>query len=537
MSTDSSDGIEIAVMRILCKRFKSNFSLLVRESLSGFGSSYLDLEIDPNDYKDAALFSRDYLLYSFLRKWIGWGSLRDTKQAAISSWTTAERTNLLTNLRFSDDDSHDFRALLLISKIKRKIESIIGLEPDLDVIMRLCKWGPGATYDIKRNSLTDAPTKMSGELSVTPDAVKYFDMVDDPVWKAYRRGSLCITRGNRCVTVPKNAKTDRMIAAEPTVNSFLQQGAGRYIRSRLLAFGVDLNDQSVNQDLAFRALVEDYSTIDLSMASDSLSSSVVSLLLPIGWYTFLDDIRSRFSYLDNKWYRLEKFSSMGNAFTFELETLIFFAICKVICGEGQLVSVYGDDIIIPGAHYDDVVAALRYFGFAINNDKSYTTGSCFFESCGRHYHSLEDVTPVYQKAFVETNLSELIRLHNRLYRWGCRNGMHLVKDALAAVIAFTSKSHPKLRRLPRTPNIEADMGFISDISSFKRDRHGDFRCDVLIASQRFWYYIDTHDIGCGLAYKLRHSRTLNPEPDGSCCVILETSFRLRTKKVWASSLV
>lgn len=534
MQTHTSDSIEISVMRTLCKRIRTDFAVKVGRSLDVNSKEYLSLDIDPSCYTDAALFSHDYLLYSFLRKWKGWNAGFDLDKTTLSGWTAAEAIDYRTNKAFDDTSCLPIGALRLISKIQRKIQNVIGASPCFDTIDPLCKWGPGATFDMRRGN-TDASYKMSQTISITRRAVPHLLRVIDDVWWNGIRGDIFdIVKGNRCVMVPKNAKTHRMIAAEPTGNSFLQQGVGRYFRRRLKAFGVDLDDQTVNQELAFRCLVDGMSTLDLSMASDTLCLNLVHLLLPKAWCDYLCDIRSPYSYFDGKWYRLEKFSSMGNAFTFELESLIFWAVSSVVCDGRGSVSVYGDDIIVPRSCYDDVVAALKFCGFVVNQDKSFRDGP-FFESCGKQYHSLEDVTPSYQKEVVGKQLSELIRMHNRLYRWGLRNDMRLVKDALSLIISYTQKMHPKLKKIPRTPIIEGDFGFLTDPSLLDVDVNGDFRCWVLEEISVVVYGIVPSEILCGYAYKLRHPAESNLLDTGEFGVWREQRTRLRKRVIWASS--
>ena len=54
--------------------------------------------------------------------------------------------------------------------------------------------------------------------------------------QAFRRCQL--TESNRLMTVPKNARTDRVIAAEPDWNMFFQLGLGASIRARLQKVGL-----------------------------------------------------------------------------------------------------------------------------------------------------------------------------------------------------------------------------------------------------------------------------------------------------------
>lgn len=524
----TSDSIEHAVMQCLCKRIRSPFAKLISNNASA--------EFDYNAYESAAEFSQDYLLFNFLRKWKGWDTGVRQKAAAVSGWHTAERLCYKTNIRLNHLHELPYKALDLVSRIQRKILMVLGEHPDFEQLDPLCRWSSGATFDVKRRDGTDAALKMSSVVTVTERCVPHLHRVLDPVWKEGFAG-YSIVDGNRCVTVPKDSKTDRMIAAEPTGNAFLQQGVGRFIRSRLKSFGIDLTNQKINQDLAFRAVVDELSTIDLSMASDTLSLALVAILLPQSWLDYLMDIRSPKSYLDGKWYLLEKFSSMGNAFTFELESLVFWAIASEVGRElpSEFIKVYGDDIVVPRVIYSDVCSALGYFGFTPNLRKSYKDGP-FFESCGKQYYNLEDVTPIFQKEIVGKSLPELIRLHNRLYRWGKRNGMHLVRDALKLIIDFTRANHPRLRRLPSVPYGIDDRGFIqADISP---NKSGDYWCYVLQAVPVVLHGFIDREVLCAYAYKLRKSQSIENSLDsGHFGLVVGEGTILKWTRVWGSAVL
>jgi len=127
--------------------------------------------------------------------------------------------------------------------------------------------------------------------------------------------------------------------------------------------------------------------LDLKNASDSVARRLVELLLPKRWFEVLNDLRSPTTLIGNQVVLLEKFSSMGNGFTFELETLVFLAIVLALNPAhkaGKNVFVYGDDIICPTRSSSDVIAALSFFGMTVNKEKSFTYGM-FRESCGRDY--------------------------------------------------------------------------------------------------------------------------------------------------------
>jgi len=113
---------------------------------------------------------------------------------------------------------------------------------------------------------------------------------------------------------------------------------------------------------------------------------------------------------------------MGNGFTFELETLIFYAIVKAaqqLEEPGYYSLVYGDDIICYDRHYASVVSALELFGFVINEDKSfYGEDQPIRESCGKHYYMGLDITPFFVRVF-PFDVHSVIKLLNDIRRFGC----------------------------------------------------------------------------------------------------------------------
>lgn len=101
------------------------------------------------------------------------------------------------------------------------------------------------------------------------------------------------------------------------MNMYLQKGVGTFIRNRLRSVGIDLNDQTRNQELARIGSIDgSLATLDLSSASDSVSDRLVWTLLPPKLYSYLDMIRSHYTLLDNgSLHRWNLFSTMGNGFT------------------------------------------------------------------------------------------------------------------------------------------------------------------------------------------------------------------------------
>jgi hypothetical protein len=214
--------------------------------------------------------------------------------------------------------------------------------------------------------------------------------------------------------VPKNWKTDRSVMTEPVLNGLYQLAFGDYITDRLAQFGLNLRDQTRNQRLALEgSLRGTYATVDLSSASDTIAYELVYDLLPLDWAHAL--ARGRTGHCLYKGIRLTlgKFSSMGNGYTFPLESLIFWSLACAVCSADETVNVYGDDIIVPTHRYDELYELLRVCGFTVNREKSYHTGP-FRESCGKDYFGGIDVRPFYQKELVSPRT--LFVLHNYYVR-------------------------------------------------------------------------------------------------------------------------
>lgn len=339
----------------------------------------------------------------------------DTRGAAVAKFFESEVACRETNRRFRLRSKPEGLDAGFLYRVQRKISQVLGDVPSLDELS--FGFGPGANVGISRK--TSVRRKLSADPTVTAGAYKYVPYLQAqfPLWTALER--VVITDYGKLATVPKNATTDRCIMVEPIVNTFLQKGVGRWIRDRLQRFGINLRDQSRNQYLARKGSIDgSLATLDLASASDTISRELVADLLPYPWWALLEDLRTPTILHDGCKTVLQKFSSMGNGFTFELESLIFFAIARCACETGT-VSVYGDDIIVPTEYAHDVVTNLEMCGFTVNTEKSFVTGP-FRESCGGDYFEGSDIRPVYVTGLL--SIRELFRLHNFFYRRG-ENGL------------------------------------------------------------------------------------------------------------------
>jgi len=342
-------------------------------------------------------------------------------------------------------------------------------------------FGPGATYGDK-GSLTTVPDKITSRLELTREATILLPFVERTAW--YRSlvsrqplgGPHKFVRGNRFTTVPKTALKDRGICVEPSVNVFLQKPVGRAIKRRIFRkFGYDLNfGQQRHQSLAqLASRTGSHATIDLEAASDTVSLEVVRYLLPPQWFDLLYTLRSGFTNIDGKTVKLEKFSSMGNGYTFELETIIFASLAYA-CGAGQYGSdflVFGDDIIVKTEIATNLLLVLGYCGFVPNKDKTYLTGP-FRESCGGDFFN---GTPVRAHNVEEepTKPSDWISLANGLRRLGLRDPGCDFRDSypFTAWMRCLDAIPSDIRRL-RGPDSFGDLVINDDRNYQLRVRHG-----------------------------------------------------------------
>jgi len=379
----------------------------------------VELNLDPRHYVDAESYYRDAQATSLLKKLRG-VSVKgvDRRLAALTKWRDGEAQCYKSNERLSKFNyggflsPADLAILRFFRKVEKQIREWIGTAPpDLDEIKG--KFGPGATFS-DRGKLATVPDKMTSTPTLTRGAFWYLLPFSQSHWGRFstsRHGQVSWVRGNRYLTVPKTMKIDRSIAVEPAVNVFYQLGLGTSIRQRLRTnAGWDLDRaQDIHRRKAKESSVSrEFATLDLSNASDTVSIELVRLLLPPRWFEELYALRSPFTLVDGKWCRLEKFSSMGNGYTFELETLVFAALMSVLLREsgrqGQLgvdLFVFGDDIIIPDDCYRAAIAVLNYCGFSANTEKSFHGPVGFRESCGGDFFEGADVRPFYIKDLID----------------------------------------------------------------------------------------------------------------------------------------
>lgn len=222
-----------------------------------------------------------------------------------------------------------------------------------------------------------------------------------------------IVEGSRATTVPKNESIRRMIAVEPTLNMFFQQGLMTMMYARMKEKFLDVESlPQIHRKLAHESSITGRkATIDWSSASDCVSYDLMKWLLPHAWFTAVDQTRSPAITIAGEVMDLGMISTMGNAVTFPLETIVFWSIGHATRLENlgtnsmfpewnhlREVSVFGDDCIVDVRDAELFIEICTSVGFIINNEKSFYDNYGFRESCGGDYQRGYDVRPFHLKA-------------------------------------------------------------------------------------------------------------------------------------------
>jgi hypothetical protein len=230
---------------------------------------------------------------------------------------------------------------------------------------------------------------------------------------------------SRLVDVPKSFTKPRLISVEPSEHQWCQQNIWHYLCDRVRAEWpgsfIHFRDQTHNQTLCTKGSKDgSLITVDLSAASDRVTCHAVGQLFArnrgllcalratrtMGVKQVLVSDRPERNFL-------KKFSTMGSACTFPVQSLFFLAIslAAVLYARGKLVTrkniqelvgsvaVYGDDLIVPADSRDALFSTLAFLDCKINTDKSFWAGR-FRESCGVDSFRGVNVTPVYWKQLI-----------------------------------------------------------------------------------------------------------------------------------------
>lgn len=371
---------------------------------SGDFDQLVDKRIKPCDYNDHIAFALDYQAVSLLAKSSTVKTSFNREENARKKYMQSEALCAETNSRILAFERGEVSPLSeearrVVRAIPNTVSQILGdlSGPVLDEVERSMGFGPGSTVSIKR-VVTTGRKYDNAIIDTTPNLLSYGLFCLPPMWRQRVTGFELVTESS-LTFVPKNAKTFRAIEIQTSMNIYVQKGIAAPVRRRLRKFGVDLDDQSWNRTLACTASqLGTHWTIDLESASDTIAHLVVRYFLKTSqpWLALFEWARMDRVKGKDGTFSLEKFSAMGNGYTFELESLIFLAVvlaCRKVRNDLSDYAVYGDDIIVSNSSADLVVSVLKFFGFNMNALKTY--GNTYFrESCGADYFYGHAVEPI-----------------------------------------------------------------------------------------------------------------------------------------------
>jgi hypothetical protein len=204
----------------------------------------------------------------------------------------------------------------------------------------------------------------------------------------------------RAAAVPKNRKSARIVASEPSCAMFAQLALMDALDDRMKHLKSKIC--TANQERHRRFLVrhcKNAVTLDLSDASDYISMELINAILPADWLTLLNGCRSQAVRLpDGSIHVLATYAPMGNGFCFRILSLVCGAILATCCKQPW--SDVGDDMICLDADYPAVVYALQACGLKLNHIKT-CRGPHYLESCGLELFDGYNVTPFKIKKLLE----------------------------------------------------------------------------------------------------------------------------------------
>lgn len=239
--------------------------------------------------------------------------------------------------------------------------------------------------------------------------------------------------------VPKNADKNRVITITSVLRKAKQKGIGEWIRKAyrsIRSCNINHNLDTCARDHQVLAWIASktsfFDTYDFSSASDRITFPILEEVLlgkPRPNCQKLWDMMQRSSSLGFEWkgqrYTYRSFP-MGYSFTFELESLIFFALTVAFllnwgftlneapldAAIAYLVSTYGDDLIVALSRARKSFE--RFFesiGFKLNAEKSFSIETSFRESCGADFNAGTFVRGFYVKTRHPT-IRDFLRITN-----------------------------------------------------------------------------------------------------------------------------
>lgn len=463
------------------KAINTTFSLDILANLER-GEHGSIIKPNPNDYSLPNEYLNDAQAYAVIGKNKLFCDENLLVPELVDGFFQQEKRNSLINSKFSK-----LRFDPLLEQVRNNVLRIIGDSPtpsrlygELHLVDNV-RFGPGSSYFAQGISVNPMDKIRNGRVALTSGAAHSWDCYTCKT--PFSNKEKVTVEQDFFDFVPKNFKSLRTISVGNDGNTLIQLCHGKALRRKLKRFyDLDMQHELHKKVVKDSSIHKSYATVDIKNASNSVCKNVVKALLPPIWYDLLNKSRHHKTQIGNYVHDLELFSSMGNGFTFELETIIFLAIAMTLPNSNILtekfgdISVFGDDIICKNEDYDLLVTRLNHFGFEVNKDKSFFGESWFRESCGADYFAGVNVTPVYLRGELDIhNLQTFYVLANKIRQMSLLlTGSEPWKSRFARAYSIAVKAIPEAFRINGPASLEFDGVDLSHgwlHTTVRRDRH------------------------------------------------------------------
>jgi len=325
--------------------------------------------------------------------------------------------------------SFSTRSPALLSSVKRQVQSVLFSLREADFIP---SHGPGAVTTCKEKW-----EKSYSTINAVFNQADTFCMYFNQEHAAELPEDQTDLIEAKLIAVPKDSRGPRLICVHPAEAIWVQQGVRRMLEKCIQRvrrakgpwpYGhIHFDDQSVNGRIALlSSKSRRYATLDMKEASDRISDVLVQILFG-RYYSMFGACRAQTVRLPGDTrlsasLNLNCYAPMGNATTFPVQSLVFWAICVASLqrqgySNSGAVFVFGDDLIVPSQCASGVCEDLESFGLCVNKEKSFWRGA-FRESCGVDAYNGINVTPLRWKTSTDaehlTDIQALSELAMRM---------------------------------------------------------------------------------------------------------------------------
>jgi hypothetical protein len=352
-------------------------------------------------------------------------------------------------------------------------------------IEKAARFGPGSSVKHGKRPTTmyfkvgDAPMTSGSDFvrSWYEASVSAFPLCDAAeMARKARHGDILVHDCGNATFVPKSYSKRRMVVTEPSLNTYFQLGLGKEMERVLRDHtGISFDTQPrLNSELARQGSIDgSFATMDLKQCSDFISLSLVEYMFPPSLVRWMKILRTGKVSMDKVEYGLNMMSTMGNGFTFPMQTILLVACVLGVYDtldlpiqgpQGRTYGVFGDDIVVFEDAYPLLVRVLTELGLVVNLEKSFSRGS-FRESCGTDYFCGVDVRGVYLKRY--STDQDLFSCFNRLALWSATHDIRLDRT-LAQILKLIEGPIPMV-----PPDESITAGIVVPVFPFK-DSNGTF---------------------------------------------------------------